>query len=214
MIARRLAVFTLLASAAFASGCSRRGRVEDGGVYVTRSACPMVGIVAGTGDVTLFNPPASTAAAAIDVVATITNVRANCTDDGTTVTSVTSFDVVATRPRAGEARQVVLPYFDIAMQGGTEVVAKQVGAVALNFAAGAMRAQTSGQATVRISKSAATLPANVQTELTRRRRPGDADAAVDPLSNPRIREAVARATFEHLVGFQLTEAQLRYNATR
>ena len=31
---------------------------------------------------------------------------------------------------------------------------------------------------------------------------------------PKIREAVARATFEHLVGFQLTQEQLRYNATR
>ena len=31
---------------------------------------------------------------------------------------------------------------------------------------------------------------------------------------PTIRDAVARATFEHLVGFQLTQEQLRYNATR
>lgn len=213
MKARRLAVILVLASTALA-GCGRKGEVEDGGVYVTRSACPLVGVVAGTGDITLFNPPASTDAAAIDVVATITNVRGNCVDDGTTVTSTASFDVVATRPRAGEARQVVLPYFDIAMQGGSNVVAKQVGNVALSFAAGADRARTSGQATVRITKAAATLPANVQAELTRRRRAGDPDAAVDPLSNPRIREAVARASFEHLIGFQLSEGQLRYNATR
>ena len=33
-------------------------------------------------------------------------------------------------------------------------------------------------------------------------------------SNPAIRDAVARATFEHLIGFQLTQEQLRYNATR
>ena len=43
---------------------------------------------------------------------------------------------------------------------------------------------------------------------------GDPDAAVDPLSDPKIRDAVAQATFEHLVGFQLSEEQLRYNATR
>ena len=43
---------------------------------------------------------------------------------------------------------------------------------------------------------------------------GDADAAVDPLSKPEIRDAVARATFEQLIGFQLTQAQLQYNATR
>ena len=48
----------------------------------------------------------------------------------------------------------------------------------------------------------------------RTRKTGDADAAVDPLSDPKIRDAVARATFEHLVGFQLSQDQLRYNATR
>ena len=214
MNARRLVLVALIASTALVAGCSRQGQIEDGGVFVTRSACPMAGIVAGTGDVTLFNPAGSTDASAIDVVATMTNVRATCTDNGTTVTSVASFDIVATRRNASEARQVILPYYDVAMQGGSDVVAKQVGNVALNFAAGSVRSQTSGQATIAIAKAAATLPSNVQAELTRRRRAGDADAAVDPLSNPTIRAAVARATFEHLVGFQLTDAQLRYNATR
>jgi len=43
---------------------------------------------------------------------------------------------------------------------------------------------------------------------------GEADAAVDPLADPEVREAVNRASFELLVGFQLDEAQLAYNATR
>ena len=43
---------------------------------------------------------------------------------------------------------------------------------------------------------------------------GDEDAAVDPLSAPDIRAAVARATFELLIGFQLTQEQLQYNVTR
>jgi hypothetical protein len=34
------------------------------------------------------------------------------------------------------------------------------------------------------------------------------------MTDPAIRSAVANATFEHLVGFQLTEQQLRYNVTR
>ena len=209
-----LPIAILVASTALA-GCSRRGgEISDGGVFVTRSACPMVGVVAGTGDVTTFNPSSSTDASAIDVVATITNVRATCTDDGTTVTSVAHFDVLASRARGTEARQVVLPYFNVAMQGGATVVAKQLGNVGLNFAAGAVRARTSAEATVKVSKAAATLPAEVQTELTRKRRAGEADAAVDPLSVPAIRDAVARATFEQLLGFQLSDAQLRYNATR
>jgi len=100
------------------------------------------------------------------------------------------------------------------MQAGTQVVAKRVGNVGLNFAAGSQRAQTSGQATIQVSRSVATLPADVRKELTRVRKPGDADASIDPLSDPKVRDAVARATFEHLIGFQLTPEQLRYNATR
>ena len=43
-------------------------------------------------------------ARAIDVVATITNVRATCTEDDTNVVSTATYDVVATRRDAGQAR--------------------------------------------------------------------------------------------------------------
>jgi hypothetical protein len=211
---RTAALISLVASSALVAGCSRKGQIADGGVYVTRSSCPLVGIVAGTGDVTLFDPAGSIDAASIDVAATMTNVRATCTDDGTTVTSVASYDVVATRRDRGAARQVVLPTFNVAMQGGSTVIAKQVSAVALDFAAGSQRGSGRGQATIRVSKSAATLPADVTRELTRNRKPGEIEAAVDPMSKPAVRAAVARATFEQLLGFQLSDAQLRYNATR
>ena len=58
------------------------------------------------------------------------------------------------------------------------------------------------------------MPQNVRRILTRPRKAGEAEAATDPLSDPGVRAAVANATFEHLVGFQLTQDQLRYNATR
>jgi hypothetical protein len=181
---------------------------------VTRSACPLVGIPAATGDVTLFNPPSSRDAAAIDVTATITNVFANCNERGDRIMSNAGFDVLAVRRDAGPARQVVLPVFSVAVQGGSRIVAKRVGRVVLNFAAGSQRAQARGQSVVWISRSAATLSANAREILTRRRRPGDAQAAIDPLSDPAVRAAVANATFEHLVGFQMSQEMLRYNATR
>lgn len=205
---------TALALILLASACSKEGRLAETGVYVVRSACPQVGIPAATGDITLFNPSNRTDAASIDVTAAITNLRSTCDETGANVVSTASFDVVGTRRDAGPARTVVLPYFTVAMQGGTQVVAKRLGNVALNFAAGSQRAQTSGQATIQVSRSVATLPEDVRRELTRERKPGDADASIDPLSDPKIRDAVARATFEHLVGFQLTPEQLRYNATR
>ena len=77
-----------------------------------------------------------------------------------------------------------------------------------------VHAWTRVQATVRVNRGAATLPENVRRAITRERKPGDPQAAIDPLSDPAVRAAVANATFEHLVGFQLTQEQIRYNATR
>jgi hypothetical protein len=216
MIALHLVKSALIAltTVAILSGCKKAGSIEAGGIYVTRSTCPQVGIPAGTGDITLFSPPGRTDAAAIDVVATITNLRAHCNEDAAYVNSTVTFDVVATRRDAAAARQVTLPYYNVIAQGGSDIVAKKIGYVGLNFAAGSLRAQTSAQATGRVARGAIVLPEDIQRELTRVRRPGDPDAAVDPLSDPRIRDAVAKATFEQLVGFQLSQEQLRYNATR
>jgi hypothetical protein len=216
MNALRLVQSGLLAVAALAtlSACNKEGSIEQGGIYITRSTCPQVGIPAATGDITLFSPVGRTDSAAIDVVAAITNLRATCTEDAAHVISIATFDVVATRRDASEARQVTLPYYNVIAQGGSDIVAKKIGYVALNFAAGSVRAQTNGQATGRVARGAVVLPEDVRRELTRDRKPGDADAAVDPLSDPKIRDAVAKATFEQLIGFQLTQEQLRYNATR
>jgi hypothetical protein len=196
------------------SACSRKGQIENGGVYITRSACPQVGIPAATGDITLFSPPQSRDASAIDVTASITNLFNNCNETGDQVVSNAAFDVVAVRRDAGPARQVVLPFFSVAVQGGSQIVAKRIGQVTLNFPAGSQRAQARGQAVIWVDRSAATLPANVRDILTRRRKAGEVEAAIDPLSDPAVRAAVARATFEHLVGFQMSAEMLRYNATR
>jgi hypothetical protein len=209
----KLRIATLIALALLA-GCTRKGNIEAGGIYTVRSACPQVAIPAATGDITLFDPATSTDSSAIDVEATITNVRANCQDAGTDVVSTATFDVVATRRNPTEARQVVLPFFDVVVQAGQKVVAKRIGQVALSFPAGSIRAQTSGQATARISRSAATLPEDVRAILTKPRKVGDPDAAIDPMSDPTVRAAVANASFAHLVGFELTSEQLKYNATR
>ena len=196
------------------SACSRRGQIEDGGIFVRRSACPILGIPAATGDVTLFSPPQSREAAAIDVTATMTNLFASCDERGEWVMSNAVFDVLAVRRDAGPARQVVLPFFSTGVQGGSRVVAKKIGQVVLNFPAGSNRAQAKGQTVLRVSRAVATLPENARKILTRVRRPGQQEAAVDPLTDPTVRAAVAAATFEHLVGFQMSQDMLRYNATR
>lgn len=210
----KLALVPLTLALLLTASCTRERELVPGGVYLKRTGCPQVAIPGATGDITLFDPANYTTAAAIDVVATITNLRANCSENGANIVSTATFDVVATRRDASQPRQVVLPFYSVAVQGGTEVVAKKVGAVALNFEAGSLRAHTNSQSTVQIARSAVSLPEDVRRELTRERRSGEANAAIDPLSDPKVRDAVARATFEHLVGFQLTPEQLRYNATR
>ena len=209
--------FAALVALTLLAGCRHAGDITDengGGIYAVRSDCPIAGIPTGTGDITLFNPSGSTDSQAIDVEATMTQLRAACQNAGNDVVSTVTFTVVALRRDAGPARQVILPYFDVALRGGTTVEAKQVGAVALNFPAGSQHAMTRGQATIRVSRYATTLPANVRAILTRPRKAGEVDAAVDPMSDPGVRDAVAKATFEHLVGFEMTPDQLKYNATR
>ena len=206
-----------LAAVTLLSACRSTGErtsQNGGGVYAVRSACPIAGIPAGTGDITLFNPPGSTDSRAIDVSATISDLRTTCQDTGNDVISTATFTIVALRRDPGPARQVVVPYFDVALRGGAEIAAKQVGQAALNFAAGDLHAWTRVQATVRVNRGAATLPANVRQILTRPRKAGEAEAAVDPLADPAVARAVANSTFEQLVGFQLTQDQLKYNATR
>ena len=195
-------------------GCSREGELTLGGIVATRSACPTVAIPAPTGDITVFNPESSRDASAIDVVAAITNVQSTCNETGEYIVTNVTFDVNAQRRNASGARNVVLPYFAVVIQGGNNVVSKSVSRVSLDFADGQYRASSTGAATGQVLRSAATLPQEIQRELTREREPGDVDAALDPMADPKVRAAVQRASFELLVGFQLTEEQLRYNATR
>jgi hypothetical protein len=212
VIKARLALPALILFA-FA-GCSREGELTTAGINVIRSACPAVAIPAATGDITLFNPPSSRDAAAIDVVATMTNVRSTCADQGEFLVSNATFDILAQRRSAAGARDVTIPYFATVVQSGTNVVAKRIGQVALHFNDGDYRASSSGTATGQVLRSAATLPQDIRREITRKRKPGELEAALDPMADPKVRAAVTRASFELLVGFQLTPEQLAYNATR
>jgi hypothetical protein len=198
------------------AGCSRDGELDISsgvGVTATRTGCPVVAVADGTGDVTLFNPTSSQTADAVDVVATITKVRPSCSA-GEKIYSVADFEVQARRANASGARTVTLPYFSTVVQGGSAVVAKRVGQVTINFADGQNRANAIAKAASYIDPAAAALPADVVAKITKKRKPGDPDAALDPMADPEVRAAMQRASFELLIGFQLTEAQLRYNVTR
>ncbi|KQN25344.1 hypothetical protein ASE86_03630 [Sphingomonas sp. Leaf33] len=214
MISRKLVVLATLALLG-TTACSRRGEIDaSGGITAVRTACPIVAVPAGTGDITLFTSPTDRTQDAIDVTASITNVRATCTDSGDPIVSQITFDVIGRRTDTSAARDVTLPYFTTVVQGGSVVVAKRVGQATLRFAAGQARAQATGTGTAYVTRAAATLPDDIRQQITRERKPGQEDAAIDPLADPTVRTAVAKATFEALVGFQLTDEQLKYNVTR
>lgn len=197
------------------AACSTpEGTITDMGVSSIRSACPAVAIPAATGDITLFNPEGSRDASAIDVVAHITNLRSTCDESGANIVTTVTFDVQAQRRDGRGAREVILPYFAVAVQGGTQVQSKSISRVGLRFADGELRASTSASASGQVSRAAVTLPEDVRQQITRRRKAGDPSAAIDPMADPVVREAVRKASFEVLVGFQLTQDQLAYNATR
>lgn len=199
------------------AGCSKDGDLDLSsgvGISKTRTGCPVVAVADGTGDITLFNPADSQDASAIDVVATITNVRPACNGAGEKIYSEATFDVLASRTDVRGARTVTLPYFSTIVQGGTAVVAKRLSNVTISFADGQTRASGTGKVATFVDGAAARLPADIIERINRKRRPGDSDAALDPMQEPEVRAAVLRSTFEMLVGFQLTADQLRYNVTR
>lgn len=208
-------LITLAALGALLIGCSRKGEIDEtGGISIVRSACPAIAIPTYSGDVTLFNPPASRDSRAIDVVANMTNLRVTCDQTGAEVVSNVTFDVQARRINAQGARDIVLPYFASVVQGGRVVVSKRLSSVGLHFNDGELRASTRGSASANVNRAAATLSPALMKRITRKRRAGDEDAAIDPMANPEVREAVLRASFELLIGFQLSQDQLQYNATR
>jgi hypothetical protein len=217
---RRLAPLAALALVGTLGACKGGGGelvVDDSvGVTALRSPCPLVEIPDMTGDVTLFTDPSRTDAGAIDLTASITNLRSTCDDakGQTQLSTEATFDVYARRTDTRGARRVVLPYFSAVMRGGNVVIAKRLGSVTIDFADGQERAQATGRAGSTVDRSEATLPDNVRKLLTRKRKAGQADAATDPLALPEVRAALAKASFELVVGFQLTDAQLKYNATR
>ena len=204
-----LALLPILAS------CSKEDDFDvSGGLNVVRSTCPAVAVPAYTGDVSLFTPPESQDARALDVTATITNLRTTCDQTGAVVHTKVTFDVAARRASPNGARDLVLPYFATVMRAGTKIMSKQQSQVLIHFADGQYRATGTAGAGADIQKSLATLPTVAQARLHRKRKASDADASVDPLADPRIKAAINEANFELLIGFQLTDEQLKYNATR
>ncbi len=214
---KKYAVLAVAASGLIVASCSSDGdiNVESGiGINATRTGCPTVAIPDATGDITLFSPENSRDANAIDVVASITNLKSTCDSSGAKIYTAANFEVQARRSDARGARTVTLPYFSTVVQGGSAVIAKRVAQVVIQFADGQTRASGIGKAASYVDGNAARLPADIVARITKKRKAGETDAALDPLADPEVRAALARANFELLVGFQMTEEQLRYNATR
>lgn len=207
---RRSAALALVAvPALLLAGCERNPLV------VKRSACPAVAVAAYAGDVTLFRPgTTSPDVANMDAVATITNVRDECAETTDQFVSRIRYDVIARRTDTSAAQQFVLPVFAAVVQGGNVINAKQIANVTVNFAAGQERSLAQGSATAAVSRTAAAVPQAILDKINRKRRPGELDAATDPMADPEVRAALRAASFEVLIGFQLDDRALAYNVAK
>lgn len=213
----RLGMAAILLAALGLGGCRSQGEivVEQGvGITALRTVCPAVGVPYFTGDITVFDPPEATTADAMDLTASITNVRSRCEEREGEVYTEANFSVRAVRQDAAGPRSVELPVFSAVMRGGNSVVAKRVTMVRVEFADGQDRAVGQGVIGAYVDRAAATLPEDIRNRIVRRRRAGETAAAIDPLTQPEVRAAIARATFELMLGFQLSEQQLAFNALR
>jgi hypothetical protein len=207
----------LLGAMALLAGCKTTGElvVQDGvGITAVRSTCPAVGIADYTGDITTFRFGSGQTANAIDLTGAITDVRSQCDPKSNPVQANLTFKVLASRADGRGDRVVNLPYFITVMRGGNVVIAKRLGTATVHFADGQTRGEVVASGGATINKADATLDRAVRDRLLKQRKAGEADAAIDPLTDPEVRAAVAKATFEVLVGFQLTPEQLQYNGTR
>jgi len=209
--------FLALSAVSALAACSQKGElvVDQGiGIASVLTLCPAVGIPDYTGDITTFRNAADTTVASLDVSAAMTDLRSTCNDSADQIYSEATFTVNARRSDTRGARTVELPYFVTVLRGGSAVVSKRIGTVSLTFADGQDRASGTAKAGSFVNRADAALPEDIRQKITKRRRAGDTEAALDPLADPEVKAAIARTRFEMLVGFQLTEAQLRYNATR
>jgi len=181
---------------------------------VERSPCPAVAVPQFAGDITRFTRAGSHDESALDFVATITRVRAACSEGQTAIATVASYDVVAIRRAPGPARTERLQVFTAVVRAGETLVNKEVADVEVRFQEGSARGLGVGKVRTLISASEVALSSEVNKAITRERKAGEIDAALDPLSEPAVRDAVRRATFEVLIGFQLSSAELAYNARK
>jgi hypothetical protein len=219
-IAKRLPLALVLLPLV-ATGCAHDNEITaiggSIGQEVKRTSCPAVGVAAYTGTITLFDPPASRDAKAIDVVATLTDLKGQCDDSNTdspTLATNATFRVVARRRDNHGARDVVLPYYATVMHGGDKIASKSISRISIHFDDGKYLGEANGQASATVSRADATLPDNIRNRLIRKRNAEDVDASIDPMTDPGVRAALNKASFELLLGFQLTQEQLAYNATK
>ena len=115
--------------------------------------------------------------------------------------------------RTIRARRTSMPYF-VTVGARRRAVSPAIGTVTLAFADGRNAPRHARAGSYISTAPTPALPVDIRERITKRRRAGDEEAALDPLADPEVKAAIARTRFEMLVGFQLTDEQLRYNVTR
>ncbi len=172
-------------------GCASGNPLE-----VRRTSCPALSVPTHTGTLTRFSQAGRFDAQDVQLVATISGLNDNCTENDSGVNSVVSFNITVSRPDKGPAQSVQLPYFITVVKDGETIIAKQIYDASLNFADGAMAGTINQAVTVKTP---------------------DVPLPPMPKKNTEIDEFAPPpkpAMYEILVGFQLSEADAVYNISK
>ncbi len=109
-------------------------------------------------------------------------------------------------------RRVTLPVFATVVQGGNLVLSKEIGSVDLNFADGQARAVGRGGVRTSVARAASHAAADeIQAKVNRKRKADRSRCRHRSAADPLVRAALRAASFEVLIGFQLTKPGLAYN---
>lgn len=187
---------SLAVVAAMLAGCSSNP------LQITRSICPAAAVARNVSDLTQFSPPTSRDADAITLTATFSDMAVKCSEKGSRIFSDLSVTIAGQRASAAGDQTISVPYFVAVVKGGQTLLSKQLYSANLDFKAGQVRAHTTQTVRADISRSAAIDAL------------GPAPKASKDASDPFVETVQKASPFEMVIGFQLTDDQIIYNARK
>jgi hypothetical protein len=167
-------------------------------LIVRRTSCPAVAVVKNASTMTRFSTQGRYDAQDVQLTAMISNIQPSCVERRDGAVTAVRFEILAARRAAAGVQEVQLPYFIMLVKDGQTILAKQIYGTSVRFEENGSNAAV--LQTVSVISPLVPLP-----ERPKRSKEEEYDEFAPP---PKP------ATYEVLIGFQLTDAEAAYNVGR